>query len=180
MSYGIIIPAKIAAENVDSKNRSAVSALAYENGSIGTLSGKSATEGESEVWTMIAPATGAGLTYNWMVYQPEIVDTVSGSHTYRGIDPDPRDFRNEIGSIFSVFQLSLGDLVELSADAIAGTISSNTFIVATNAAQKLTWASSAVSGTSLKLVATKYISIGLGSIGTQRITSYLFEVVALA
>ena len=179
MAYGIMIPTKIAAKDIDSKNRSAVSAAAYENGSVGNLLTKSATAGESEVWTMTAPVTGA-LSNLWMVYEPEIVDTVSGSLSFRGIDVDPRNFRNEIGKAFTAFQLSLGDLVELSADAVAGTISSNTFVVATNTAQKLTWASAAVSGVSLKLVATKYISIGLGSIGSQRITSYLFEVVALA
>jgi len=180
MAYGIVIPTKIAAENIDSKNRSAVSASAYENGSVGQLATKSATDGQAEVWTMTAPTTGAGLTNLWMVYEPEIVETISGSHTYRGIDPDPRDFRNEIGKVFSCFQLSLGDLVKLSADAVAGTISTNTYVVATNAAQKLTWAAAAVSGVSLHLVATEYISIGLGAIGTQRITAYLFEVVALA
>jgi hypothetical protein len=180
MAYGIMIPSKIAAANVDSKNRSCVSEVAYENGSIGTLSAKSTTAGEAEVWTMIAPATGAGLTNNWMVYEPEIVTTVSGTHQYRGIDPDPRNFRNEIGEVFSAFQLSLGDLVKLSADALAGTISTNTFVVATNGAQKLTWAAAAISGTSLKLVATEYISIGEGTLGSQRIVAYLFEVVALA
>jgi hypothetical protein len=177
MAYGIMIPSKIAAANVDSKNRSCVSEVAYENGSIGTLSAKSTTAGEAEVWTMIAPATGAGLTNNWMVYEPEIVDTLG---KYRGIDPDPRSFRNEIGQVFSAFQLSLGDLVKLSADAVAGTISTNTFVVATNGAQKLTWAAAAISGTSLKLVATEYISIGEGTLGSQRIVAYLFEVVALA
>ena len=68
----------------------------------------------------------------------------------------------------------------MSADAVAGTKSTNGFVVATNAAQKLTWAAAAVSGVSLKLIATEYISIGLGAIGTQRVTAYLFEVVALA
>ena len=180
MAYGIMIPTKIAAKDIDSKNRSVVSAAAYENGSVGQLASKSSTAGESEVWTMTAPATGAGLTNLWMVYEPEIVDLVSGSLSFRGIVVDPRSFRNEIGKVFSAFQLSLGDLVTLSADAVAGTISTNTFVVATNAAQKLTWAAAAVSGVSLKLVATNYISIGVGTIGSQRVTSYLFEVVALA
>src|SRR3989304_7896652 len=150
MAYGIITQSKNAAENVDSKNRSAVSAAAYENGSVGNLLTKSATDGEAEVWTLTAPVTGA-LSNLWMVYEPEIVETVSGSQSFRGIDPDPRNFRNAIGKVFSAFQLSLGDLVKMSADAVAGTKSTNGFVVATDQAQKLTWAAAAVCGGCLKL-----------------------------
>lgn len=180
MAYGILVQSKVAAKDIDSKNRAAVSAVAYENGSVGNLLTKSATAGEAEVWVMTAPVTGA-LSNLWMVAEPEINTLVSGSLEFRGLTVDPRLFRNEIGDVFSAFQLSLGDLVTLSADAVAGTISTNTFVVATNAAQKLTWAAAAVAGVSLKLVSTTYLSIAGGSIGdTQRVTSYLFEVVALA
>lgn len=180
MAYGIFQGTKVAAKDIDSKNRSAVSAAAYENGSVGNLYTKSSAAGEAEVWVMTAPTT-SNLSNLWMVGEPEINTLVSGDLSFRGITVDPRLFRNEIGDVFSAFQLSLGDLVTLSADAVAGTISTNTYVVATNAAQKLTWAAAAVSGVSLKLVATNYISIGVGTLGdTQRITSYLFEVVALA
>lgn len=176
MAYGLIIPRKIAAKNVDSFNRSGVSASAYENGSVGNFLTKSATAGEGEVWTMTAPATGA-LSNLWMVWEPEVVLTDS---KYKGIDPDPRNFVNPIGKIFSAFKLQLGDLITMTADAVTGTKSTNTFVVATDGAQKLTWASAAVSGVSLKLIEDDYISIGLGSIGTQRVAAYLFEVRALA
>ena len=65
---------------------------------------------------------------------------------------------------------------------IGGTISTNTFVVATDGTAELTWASAAVSGVSLKLLATEYLSIPvLGSIGdSQRQTAYRFECVALA
>jgi hypothetical protein len=47
-----------------------------------------------------------------------------------------------------------------------------------NLSSKLAWASAAISGLSLKLLKTSYISIGSGAIGTNRVTSYQFEVVA--
>jgi hypothetical protein len=180
MAYGVIVQTKVAALNTDSKNRAAVSAAAYENGSVGNLLTKSTTAGESEVWVLTAPVTGA-LTNLWMVYEPEIDILTSGTSKYKGLNPDPRVFRNEIGDVFTVFQPALGDLITMSADAVAGTKSTNGFVVATNAAQKLTWAAAAVSGLSLKLIAPdSYISIGSGAIDTQRITAYLFEVVAVA
>jgi len=180
MAYGILVQSKVAAKDTDSKNRAAVSAAAYENGSVGNLLTKSATSGEAEVWVMTAPVTGA-LSNLWMVYEPEVNTLVSGSLKFKGITVDPRLFRNEIGEVFTAFQLSLGDLVTLSADGVAGTKSTNGFVVATNAAQKLTWAAAAVSGVSLKLIATNYLSIGTADLGaTGRVDAYLFEVVALA
>lgn len=173
MAYGLIVPRKIAAQNIDSLNRSAVSASAYENGFVGYFSGKSSTAGEEEVWTMVAPAT-AHLYDLWMCYEPELVITDS---KYKNINPDPRDFIVAIGDVFSVFKPQVGDLISMSSDALAGTQSTNTYVVATDGAQALTWASAAVSGLSLKLVDDDdYISLGIGSIGTQRIAMDLFEV----
>lgn len=177
MAYGLIVPRKIAAQDVNAFNRSAVSASAYENGFVGYFSGKSATAGESEVWTMVAPAT-AHLYDLWMVYEPEVVVTDS---KYKNINPDPRDYIAAIGDVFSVFKPQIGDLISMSVDALAGTKSTNTFVVATDGAQALTWAAAAVSGLSLELVDDDdWISIGLGSIGTQRVAMDLFEVVAVA
>jgi len=173
-SYGIAIPTKVAAANVDAYNRSAVSASAYENGSVGYFSGKSATSGEEEVWTMVSPAT-AHLFNLWMMYEPEIVDSAA---KYRGLDPDPRNYRAEIGTVFSVFQPQVGDLILMSADAIAGSL--NTYAVATDGAQKLTWAAAEVSGLSLEVLETTYISLGTGAINTQRILAYLMGVTTVA
>jgi hypothetical protein len=79
-----------------------------------------------------------------------------------------------------MFKLCIGDIVTISADGLAGTKSSNTYVVATAGAQKLTWGASAVSGVSLKLLETTYFSIADGSIGTQRVTAYRFVVEAVA
>ena len=146
MAYGICLPKKIAAQDVNSLNRSAVSAAAYENGFVGNLLTISTTDGEDEVWTMTAPVTGA-LSNLWMAWEPEV-----------------------------------GDLITLDDNALAGTKSTNGFVVATNTAQALTWAAAAVSGLTLKLVRDPDpISFASGTIGSQRLnTAYMFEVVAVA
>lgn len=177
MAYGLIIPRRIAAQDVNALNRSAVSAADYENGFVGYFTGKSSTAGEGEVWTMTAPIT-AHLFDLWMAYEPEVVVT---DGKYKGLTPDPRDFYIPLGNVFSVFKPQVGDLISMSADALAGTQAANTFVVATNTAQALTWAAAAVSGLSLELVDDDdWVSIGLGSIGTQRIAMDLFEVTAIA
>jgi hypothetical protein len=178
MAYGICLPDKVMAKDVDSLNRSAVSAAAYENGFVGNLLTKSTTSGEEEVWVMTAPVTGA-LSNLWMVYDEDVVTT---SEAYRGIDIDIRNRINAIGDIFSVFQPKVGDLITLDANALAGTKSTNDYVVATNTAQALTWAAAAVSGLTLKLVKDPNpIALAGGSIGSQRIaTAYQFEVVAVS
>ena len=171
MAYSLILPVKIAAQNIDSLNRSAVCAVDVENGFVGYFSAKSTTAGEGEVWTFTAPITGK-LTNNWMVYEPEVVLT---DEKYKGIDADPRNFIIPDGEIFSVFLPRIGDLILMSEDAVTGTKGANTFVVSTNTATQLTWTTAAVTGLSLKLIETSYISIGTGGIDTQRIVMYLFE-----
>lgn len=176
MAYGVIIPLKIAAENIQSLNRSAVSAVAQEQGMVGYFSALSTTGGQEEVWTMTAPVT-AHLFDLWMVYESELVLTAD---KYRNLDPDPRNFIIPIGTVYSVFKPQIGDLIRMTEDAVTGTKSTNEYVVATNAATQLTWAAAAVSGLSLHLVRTTYIAIGSGSIGSDRVTAYDFEVTALA
>lgn len=177
MAYGLIVPRKIAAQDVKAWNRSGVSDAAMENGMVGVANTLSTTSGESEVFSFVTPTTG-NLSNLWMVYEPEVVLTDS---KYKGINPDPRDFIIPIGDIFSIFQPQIGDIISLSADALAGTQSTNTYVVATNTADQLTWASSAVSGLSLLLIDDDdYVSIADGSIGGQRIAMDKFLVVAVA
>ena len=177
MAYGYIIPVKVAAKDVDAFNRSAVSDAVMENGFVGVASTKSSTAGEKEVFSFVTPTTG-NLSHLWMAYESPVVITDS---KYKGIDPDPRNFSIAIGDVFSIFKPQIGDLIAMSADALAGTQSTNTFVVATNTADALTWASAAVSGLSLKLIDDSYwVSIGLGTIGSQRLALDLFEVQAVA
>ncbi len=179
MSYGVIIPNAIAAKDIDSLNRSAVSASAVENGNIVILATKSTTAGEAEVWTATVPSTGAGLTGVWMAYEPEVVLTAS---KYKGLDPDPRNFRNEIGDVFSVFKPQLGDIITLTADNFSAAFSANTHANATNSTGglKLVFGNSQTGSVfSLKYLATTYISLGSGTVDSQRVTAYVMEVVGL-
>ena len=179
MAHGILIPASVAAANVDSYVRHAKAAVELDNGNVVSLTALTGVAGEREVWTAAVPATGATLKNLFMVGEPEIVVTDS---KYKNINPNVQDFYNVAGDVFTAFRLQLGDVVVLTADALGGTKSTNEYIVATNATAELTWAAAAVSGVSLKLLATEYISLPtLGTIGdTQRQTAYRFEVVALA
>ena len=178
-NHGVMIPSAVVAANIDAYVRHAKAAVDLDNGNVVSLTALTGVSGEREVWTAAVPATGATLTNLWMVGEPEIVLTDS---KYKNINPNVLDFYNVAGKVFTAFKLQLGDVVVLTADALGGTLGSNTFVVATNATAKLTWASAAVSGVSLKLLATEYLSIPvLGSIGdTQRQTAYRFECVALA
>lgn len=178
-NHGIMIPAQVVAANVDAYVRSAKGSADLDNGNVVALSALTGVSGEREVWTAAQPATGATLTNLWMVGEPEIVLTDS---KYKNIDPNVQNFFVASGKVFTCFRLALGDIVSLSADALGGTISTNTYVVATNGTYKLTWAASAVSGVSLKLLATEYVSLPTtGAIGeTQRVTMYRFEVAALA
>ena len=179
MAHNVLILNSVAAQNVDSWNRSAIIAQDIDNGNILSLSsGISATAGESEVFTATVPATGtlAGL---WMAYEPEVV--VTGAQ-YKGLDPDPRNFFNASGKVFSVFKPQVGDIVTMTADGLAGTKSSNTFVNATDTTGgvKPLWGSTQTSSVfSMKLIETTYISIGTGAIADQRIVAYRFEVVGI-
>jgi hypothetical protein len=179
MSHGIVIQNAVQAMNIDTLNRSVRCADAIDNGFVFKLLNLSSVAGEGEVWIASTPTATAGLQNLWMAYEPEVVITVSGTKQYKGIDPDIRNFYNLAGAVFTAFKPQLGDIITLTDDDITGTIGVNTYVVATAADYKLNWASAAVSGLSLKLLSTDYISIADGSIGNQRVTAYRFEVVAI-
>lgn len=179
MTHNILIQRKVAAKNIDSLNRSAVHATeAFDNGNLVSLGAISSTDGEGEVFSAAVPAT-ATLAALWMVYTPEIVVTVDGTKKFKGINIDPQDFSVPALTVMDVFKPQIGDILTLTADGLAGTQNANTFVVATDGSKKLTWAAAAISGMSLKLLGSDYISLSNGSIGTQRIAAFKFEVVAI-
>jgi len=184
MSHGILIPLQIAATNIDSWTRSAVTtATEVDNGNIVKLTTYGVATGQAEVWTAVTPSTGDGLTNLWMVYEPELVWTGS----YRGLDPDVRNFSVAATRVFSVFSPQLGDLLRMTADnLVTGTGAAlGSFAIATNSTGGLkpVWTSGWTSGTAVFAMKctsiTSYISIGTGAIDSQRIASYDFEVVHL-
>ena len=179
MSHNVMIPNAIGAMNVDAWNRSGVHASAVDNGNIVKLTGLSATAGESEVWTAVTPSTSNGLTDVWMVGEPEVVVT---NAQYKGLDPDPRNFFVAATKVFSCFKPQLGDIVTMTADGLAGTKSTNTFVNATDSTGGLkpVWGASQTGSVfSMELIETTYISLADGSIGNQRVTAYKFVVVGL-
>ena len=169
MSYGVMIPVAIAATNVDAWNRSCIcSASILENGGVVALLTKS-----DELWTATVPAT-ANLMSDWMVYDPELVWTGS----YRGLDPDVRNYTIAISQTFSAFKPQVRDLVLMSADCFTTARSSNTFAGTVDGQVQLVWnATQVASAIALKYLATQYISIGTGLLNNQRFDAYLMEVI---
>lgn len=182
MAYGILVPSLIAAMNIDSLNRSVRSATAIENGMVFSLLTKSTVAGEEEVFVATVPTTGTGtgLAHLWMAMGDEIVLT---SSKYKGIDPDVRNFRNEIGQVFSAYKPQLGDIITVSADALAGTFISGTttHVNATTTNWQLVWGNSQTASVlSYKLLRVVYFSLATGGINSQRITAYQLECVGIA
>ena len=179
MSYGVVVPNKIAATDVDAYNRTAVCATAVENGFLVELLTKSTTTGEGEVW--VATQSAGTLTNIWMVLGPEVVSVVSGSNKFKGIDNDPRNFRYEIGDMIDVFRPVVGDIITLTADALSSS-TVNTYAIVASGAWVATWSGSPASGLTLKYLETTYISLPqAGAISeTQRPTAYKFVVSAIA
>lgn len=182
MSYGVLVQEKVAALNIDSLNRSAVSASPIENGMVMNLLSKataaSLSTSGSEVWQATYPVTGS-LINLWMAYEPEVVLTSSGNSYYKGIDPDPRNFVTPAGYVFSVYKPQLGDMILLTDDALTGSVSTGNFVVAADADYQLTWAAANGAGLTYRYLGVSYISIADGSIGTQRVTARKFECVGI-
>jgi hypothetical protein len=182
-THAVAILNKVQATDVGSYNRVARSASDIDNGWVMQLATRSSTTGEGEVWVGTIAAGGAGLQHLWMAYSPEVVEVVSGSNVFKGIDADVQNFYNIAGEMIDVFKPQIGDLITLTGDAFTtGTGAASAYAVATAADFKLNWAAGAVSGLSLKYLATTYISKGTaGAISeTQRVVAYQFEVVAIA
>ena len=177
MSYGVMIPVAIAATNVDAWNRSCIAYPAegvFENGGIVGMTTMSTASGETELWYAYKPVS-ATLPYVWMVYDPELVWT----NSYRGLDPDVRNYTIAEGRVFSAFLPQVHDLVLMSADCFANGRAAYTFANALNTVPQLTWDTTQAGSYafSMKWLATQYISIGTGAMDNQRIDAYLMEVI---
>ena len=178
MSHGILVQEKVAALNIDSYNRSVVSASAIDNGNVFNLLTRSVTGSSGcEVWTATQIATGSTVDI-WMAYEPEVVLVNSGNSYYKGIDPDPRNFYNVAGTVFSAFKPQIGDILTMTADSLSSS-SKAAYAVATVGTYKLTWGANSIAGLSLRFLSDTYLSIGSGAIDTQRVAAFKFEVVTI-
>ncbi len=171
MANGVLECKSVMAKDVDSLNRSAKSSADINNGYVFRLEAQETGDGETELWTVVQPATNY-LESLWMAGSPDIVLTDS---KYKGIDPDPRNFTNVLGYAFDAFKPQPGDIITLSADAFSG--SANDFANAANGEYTLAWGAAATADAlALRTVAVTTMVIGLGTIATQKVLAYKMEV----
>lgn len=181
MSYGVVIPNKIRATDVDALVRTAYNASTdIENGMVFELLTQSTGTGLGEVW--LATECGA-ITNLWMAYSPEIVTVTSGSNSFRGLDADPRNFLNLKGLPFDAFKPQIGDIITLTGDVLdSGSGVGSTYVIAGSSWQ-LAWSNSPASGLTLTYLtaSTPILSIPTGTISdTQRVTAYKFQVTVIS
>ncbi len=168
MSYSVLIPGEIAAKNIDSLNKFGKATVDVENGHVVALGDKSNVKGENDVYNVNVPATATlASDIFYMVNEPVNV-LVNGK--YSGLTDDPREFNIPAGKKFTMYKPMIGDEVVITADGLAGTKGTNTYVVPADGTTKLTWAAD---GTGVSL-AYKYVGDTYVSIGNERVTAYRF------
>jgi len=177
--HAVLEKLAVASKGIDSENRFAQCASALDDGNIVQLLTKSTDASEGEVWVATAPAS-ASLENLYMVAELGVVSVFAADGSeYKGINSDPRNFYTIAGRTFTAFLLHKNDVVRLTAEAFSGAKGgSDTFANAADGLFTLVWGTSqTASALSLKLIATNYISIGSGTLGsTGRVTAYDFKV----
>lgn len=177
MAYGIVELLSVSAHNVDAENLTFVSTDNIENGSVFTLGAR--VSGNEDQFAAVKPATANLATQHYMAASPvRVITTLGDGSQFVDLTPNPKAFINVAGQPIDGIALKIGDRVRLSADALAGAKGSYTHVVATDGAYKLTWGA-AISGLSLELLGTTYISVA-DAFGSQRVTAYDFIVKAIA
>lgn len=170
----VVIKRRVAAHNIDALNRTFVATEDLENGSIFTLTERSTTDGEDEVWKVAKP-TAASLGV-WMAKSSEVTITTVGEGDYalqmKGIVEDPRMFTNVKGLVGDCFKPQVGDMIEM-------TLGDDTakYLVA-DVAYKLKVADAAGSGFAMHQVGTSILHIGSAKLVKTPVKTYIYEVVA--
>lgn len=178
---GFIKKNAVSAHNDQALNRRGIYASAsLDNGNVMQLLTQSTDADKSLVWVSTLPAATTGLQNLWMAATEGVVSITVNGKVYRGLSNDfINDFTNLAGEVIDFFKPQIGDVIELTDSALAGTKASNGFVVATAGTSKLTWGASAVAGLSLKYLNDSFVSYGSGAISSQRIVTRKFEVVAI-
>lgn len=116
MANTILVLTRIAADNVDAYNRSAIATTNTMNGTLLTLeTGLSTTPGKSFVFNATPLADANAHKQYWMACSPEVNVLGDGTLLYKGINNDPRSFFNPANVEFDVFAVQIGDIVQVSA-----------------------------------------------------------------
>lgn len=170
----VVIKRRVAAHNIDALNRTFVATEDLENGSIFTLTERSTTDGEDEVWKVAKPtATSLGV---WMAKSSEVTITTIGEGDYalqvKGIVEDPRMFTNVKGLVGDCFKPQVGDMIEMTLGD-----DTDKYLVA-DAAYKLKTASAAGTGFAMHQVGTSILHIGSAKLVKTPVKTYVYEVVA--
>lgn len=170
----VVIKRRVAAHNIDALNRTFVATEDLENGSIFTLTERSTTDGEDEVWKVAKPtATSLGV---WMAKSSEVTITTVGEGDYalqmKGIVEDPRMFTNVKGLVGDCFKPQVGDMIEMTLGD-----DTNKYLVA-DAAYKLKAAAAAGDGFAMHQVGTSILHIGSAKLVKTPVKTYIYEVVA--
>jgi len=177
MTHSVVNADKIHAQTTEADVRPVVSSgCNIDNGNIFYLNGKFSTSGSGmEVWNANVPATGS-LTGLWMALEPEVPTVWNGTRGYRGFGT-VQDFYNAASQVFSGVKLVAGDIFSITADGLTGSHTTGSYIVAVDGDAKWNWAAlPAASAAYAQFLNTTYFSIPDGTIGSQRVTAYQFEV----
>jgi hypothetical protein len=170
----VVIKRRVAAHNIDALNRTFVATEDLENGSIFTLTERSTTDGEDEVWKVAKP-TAASLGV-WMAKSSEVTITTVGEGDYalqmKGIVEDPRMFTNVKGLVGDCFKPQVGDMIEMTLGD-----DTDKYLVA-DVAYKLKVADAAGSGFAMHQVGTSILHIGSAKLVKTPVKTYIYEVVA--
>ena len=169
----VVIKRRVAAHNIDALNRTFVATEDLENGSIFTLTERSTTDGEDEVWKVATPtADSLGV---WMAKSSEVTITTVGEGDYalqmKGIVEDPRMFTNVKGIVGDCFKPQVGDIIEM-------TLGDDTqkYLVA-DAAYKLKAAADKPSkGFAMHQVGNSILHIGSAKLVKTPVKNYIYEV----
>ena len=171
----VVIKRRVAAHNIDALNRAVVATEDLENGSIFTLTERSTTDGEDEVWKVAKPsATSRGV---WMDKSSEVNITTIGKGDYalqmKGIVEDPRMFTNVKGLVFDAFKPQVGDIIEM-------TLGDDTkkYLVPEASSFTLKADATAGDGFAMHQVGTGILHIGSAKLVKTPVKTYIYEVVA--
>ena len=174
MANCVLVPSKITAMDVDAYNERGVYTSAVNNGTPLVMGSLSTANGQGEVFT-VTPASeiAAGL---WLAYSPEVVTTVDGTLSFKGIDVNPQDFTNVANVPFDMFKPNAGvDIIQVTSDFFATAPSGGSTVVELNASGKFVAKSSATigyAGLGFKIIGSAPITIANGALGGEQVTAY--------
>lgn len=171
---GYIIEKRIMAKDVESLNRSAVSATDVDGGNLVAL-----TTLSNGLFTATISTSGTGL---YMAYNPSEHLIKVGTKLIAGgqISVDPRDYTNLATRAIDVFKPQVGDIVGFTAGNIKTGETGLTVgkFLEQEAGGLVVKSSATASTTSFKIIALDTLQFPQAGIGMENATVYTCEVVA--